>query len=179
MTNNPPKLLTELAALRIMLISKGATGRPADILAETIHRLEQLEAALQAILDNAVLGTGTATGDKYQIDDDVLHTAHTLLHSDNTPTSEPPRGTYRLELWRTNPPSPLPLVRLTTPDDQQPLWQPDPGNPPAGWPTGYQWRLIPNEGSQHTAATWPAAFSEPDTVTPPTDTFPTTREDTP
>lgn len=165
MTDTPTKLLAELTALRIMLIGKGATGRPAAILAGTIDRLERLEAALQAILDNAVLGT--VAGDKYEIDDDILHAAHTLLHGDNTPTVEPRRGTYSLELWRADPPSPLPLVRLVAEDDQQLYWQPDPWNPPRNWPNGYEWRLIPNEGSQHTAATWPAGFN--DTPAKPTD----------
>jgi hypothetical protein len=54
MTNNPTKLLVELTALRIMLIGKGATGRPADIVGEAAHRLEQLDSvatASQALLD--------------------------------------------------------------------------------------------------------------------------------
>lgn len=53
------------------------------------NRVTQLEDALQAILDNAVLDTGTVAGDKYQIDDDILHAAHALLH-DQPGTVTPP-----------------------------------------------------------------------------------------
>jgi hypothetical protein len=77
--------------------------------------------------------------------------------------------TYFLELWRTNTPATTPIVRLVAEDDQQLYWQPDPDLMPRNWPTGYEWRLIPAEGSAHTAATWPADYSQPANVPPPTD----------